>query len=1772
MMTMTFFADISCGEWGEVFPAGMMGANFLEFLATWTTGQNSFISMFYTNPVDMYKCCPDASFSLELFDNSQLCPGEMVTMQVWDYYNGEVSWQKKSVNSGWEYIPDMYGALMEVEAGELTEYLAEITIDGCVYYSNPVLVIGEDAEPPVIDCPSNQITTADVDCEYILDDYTSMAIVTDDCDPNPQVTQSPAPGTTISSSTIVTLTATDESENESSCSFSVNLLLAATPPNVTCPPEQTINANASCGALLPSYIDLVDVVTGCGSIQNIFQTPPASTIITGDTEVTVTVINAFGSDECSFIVHVADQTYPTVACFDLEVVANNNCEYVIPDFADVAQISDNCSIASVTQSLEIGSVVGVGIHDVSITATDTYGNATTCDFQITVLDGVPEITNCPEDQVLDGGNSCEVTLPDYTNQIEYSSCGSNDGSVSITQIPSPGSIISGIQLVTIIVDNGFGEADECEFQVTVVDNEAPAIVCPENSFSIPLNEFCEYELGDFSFLVTTTDNCSDEVIITQDPPPGSFVTGDSFTITFYAEDSSGNMSSCSAEIELTDLISPELFCPDIAYAEVGDDCVYQLEDLTAQIEAIDQCSSVSLTQFPSPGTSLEVGQHQITITGQDEAGNEGECSFILVVEDNTPPTITSCSEDIEIAADADCGATLGNYIEFVNAEDNCTNSNDITYQQFPSPGEYIVGAATVSVKAYDSEGNYSICTFDVIVDDSQSPIIDCPEDVIFVDADENCEYVLEDFTWTATATDNCGDVTINQFPSPGTVVSSGELDILLQAIDNYGNTSSCFASVYVNDIVPPTFITCLDSAIAEVGENCMYNLEDFTQEVVFQDDCSDLTVWQEPDPGTELGIGSYQVTVFIEDESGNSNECTFDVKVNDETPPGISCPPVVEANSDEDCLGILEDYTDLVDILDNCFDALYVSQSPSVGETMENGGQITLTAFDPYGNFATCESQVLVHDVLPPVLNCPEDLEVAAGEECVFTLPDYTGNVEVFEACSDFELWQQPEPGTELTTGQHEIWFFATDDVGNIDSCFFSVDVVDDIPPLANSGLEEINLVAGENCLTQMPNVLTLFNVSDNCDDDLDFLQFPEIGEMLEPGIYPGSIQVTDDYSNSFLLAFQVIVEDDQAPEFDCFGDVTINLVDECSYNIPDFTIDVLVEDCSEYSVEQVPEPGTEISADTDVFIVVTDSFGNQSDCSFLIDLVDFNPPTVTCIDDQQISVDESCLAELPDYTNSVEYSDNCSVENIAQNPLPGTMYSAGTEVDVTIVVTDGTGNTDQCQFVVEFIDEIAPEIICPENILVSTDQGLCGAEVLFDDPQVNDNCEGWSLSQIQGSPSGSFFDIGVHTITFQVMDDSNNDATCAFNIEVTDTEEPEVVCPNDIVSCENFIEFSWPTASDNCSTVEVLQTDDTGFSSGMDFPLGMTQLEYEAVDEYNNIGTCTLTITVMDNVVASWDAIPENICEASETINLNDLVDDGFEYTWSGDVDQSGILDPAQLSPGDYEITLQASVGSCEGDSTQTFSILAFPEISGLEDHGVCGLETDISCSISIGDFYWSGPPNILFEDDLSPQTQVTSSEFGVYQLIAVALNGECLSQVEVTVSFDEEPAQPDAGPDQDIYFNYTTSLQGNIPGIGGPYWWLESGHGTINDPTLNDIVITNLELGVNEFILASANGSCPTKYDTVFVKVYDLFIPSGFSPNGDNSNDAFEIKGLDQWSGTELVVFNRWGNQVFASSDYQNDWDGNGQDGSPLSDDTYFYIIKLNGEEHKGYVVLRR
>ncbi len=91
------------------------------------------------------------------------------------------------------------------------------------------------------------------------------------------------------------------------------------------------------------------------------------------------------------------------------------------------------------------------------------------------------------------------------------------------------------------------------------------------------------------------------------------------------------------------------------------------------------------------------------------------------------------------------------------------------------------------------------------------------------------------------------------------------------------------------------------------------------------------------------------------------------------------------------------------------------------------------------------------------------------------------------------------------------------------------------------------------------------------------------------------------------------------------------------------------------------------------------------------------------------------------------------------------------------------------------------------------------------------------------------------------------------------------------------------------------------------------------------------------------------------------------------------------------------------------------------------------------------------------------------------------------------------------------------------------------------------------------------------------DLEIFTAVSPNGDGVNDTFIIQGIEQFSNNEVIIYNRWGVEVYRKKGYDNSWGGYSEGRATIAQDeqlpvgTYYYILKIEGQKDRsGYLYI--
>ena len=131
-----------------------------------------------------------------------------------------------------------------------------------------------------------------------------------------------------------------------------------------------------------------------------------------------------------------------------------------------------------------------------------------------------------------------------------------------------------------------------------------------------------------------------------------------------------------------------------------------------------------------------------------------------------------------------------------------------------------------------------------------------------------------------------------------------------------------------------------------------------------------------------------------------------------------------------------------------------------------------------------------------------------------------------------------------------------------------------------------------------------------------------------------------------------------------------------------------------------------------------------------------------------------------------------------------------------------------------------------------------------------------------------------------------------------------------------------------------------------------------------------------------------------------------------------------------------------------------------------------------------------------------------------------------------------------------------------GVAYLWSPStgvGCVTCPNPVMTPTVTTTYTVEVTD-----SDGCQKTSSFTIQVLDEAIIIPNVITPNGDGKNDLFTIQNLQFYANSKLTIFDRWGNQVYSTSNYLNNWNGGGQ-----SDGVYYYVLTLaTGKEYHGFL----
>lgn len=294
-----------------------------------------------------------------------------------------------------------------------------------------------------------------------------------------------------------------------------------------------------------------------------------------------------------------------------------------------------------------------------------------------------------------------------------------------------------------------------------------------------------------------------------------------------------------------------------------------------------------------------------------------------------------------------------------------------------------------------------------------------------------------------------------------------------------------------------------------------------------------------------------------------------------------------------------------------------------------------------------------------------------------------------------------------------------------------------------------------------------------------------------------------------------------------------------------------------------------------------------------------------------------------------------------------------------------------------------------------------------------------------------------------------------------------------------------------------------------------------------------------------------------------------GFTYDLESEITSTGIY--TDLEPGIYNLSVLDDQG-CTLDTS--FTINSFNSMDSLVfsiQNAYCGNSNgSFVLEAAYGNFV--NPIYIFQNETISILENISGLQAGIYTLEVTDING-CTYDTTVSIPM----IQPDT-----FSLNYSSHAPGcgekgsiSIEEVSGgfpPYYYSFNGGAFGSNSNFQYLEDGLLGIDIVDNVGCEFNYAIPLQGSTEFET---LFIPNCFTPDGDESNPVWFVKG-NCVTEFECIIFNRWGQVIFEYMDIDAYWDGTFA-GEICQDGVYFYKINVQyfsgkKQDYHGHITLFR
>lgn len=1441
------------------------------------------------------------------------------------------------------------------------------------------------------------------------------------------------------------------------------------------------------------FVTSFEVNTISGGFEIGDQVPAGTTV----TISYVALDNMGNSDTFTFSIDVVDDSPPTVVSgMPSDVTISCGTEPVnVPNVV----VTDNCESSDmpIAFSFDEGPPIVECFSGQVVrtwTYTDFFDNVLEVTQSITVLADTepPYLVNTFEP----GSAPCGQAVNPYSTWLEEQRAlfmAEDDGcglASTGDDAPTPIQVgfLCGDVVVNFIMIDNCGNIDSAQAIFTIEDFEDPVItteaqdgstVCSSGNAQQEFDNWIQSNGG-----AQATDQCGfiNWETIPANPTLAN-VCASGGMVTFVAVDDCGNTSNTSATFTITDNEAPvvnseaiDLITPcsgtapesllaswllTIGGASITDDCVASSDFIVAYIidgNTLDStgvqnafansASSGCQNGVNIGGTSYDnvLGFVEVTFMVQDGCGNSVETEAAFGVQDETGPTVTTPSQDV----DMDCAVAstlIEDLMDWYDAggnavvTDDCANVSFITTPDWPTvldefmnssgPDCTSAGAVTVEFIAVDACGNEAApmsATFSA--SDDEDPIwttlpndldfqcgssatdalVDWLDNIAGGNAEDNCATITYSFTWTNEqgATEE-GVPGQGPYPNLASFDCSASLQINIIASDACSNTAGEEVNFSINDQGDPIFTNPFVDITVSCGD-----LPD-PDDIAVTDDCSQVTVTfmdSIVNSNDTTACAMFNAMIMREwiatDECGNSISAFQNIEISDSDGPTFTVPADVTVECLElDSLSLTGNVTDLVDDCDP--NPMISFTDNQTGSSCDVTVTRTWTAEDACGNMTSLVQTINLIDNSPPVLQEP--------------LVD-----EIVNCISFLELNQR-----------FLLWANSINNLNVIDNC------------------------SSVNSFVARPGS---YDPDDETTFPGDFPVLPPSPSCPAPTteviVVEGDFVFYDDCGNVVVHQSNFIVNDDQDPILNCPDDVTFNTAGAACEAVVSLSFPVIIDSCYQgggvieysYTIDggasvDVPnnnQVDTLLSLGAHVIeFTVLDCASNEGTCSYILTVADNVAPTFTCGTNISGSINQGvCTIELEiPYPEDIVEDCGLSIDNPPYVFFTGATVLDNTTLDennpnlfdfnggltfVNYVVEDLGTNADTCIIEVSITDDQAPEAVCMNTTITLT--AANGFMYTLDPTEIDggtvDPCDNFELS---AEPNVFTCDQAGEDITvvLTASDFANNETTC----EAIVTVEIEALQPSfEIDLCTPDTLFLFSNINDTTGTLNIEWNGPDNFLSNVPNPI-IPNVTNDNSGTYtlmvSNGATCIinepLDVIIDGGILPVLETADPLICMGEVFTLTETSIADGISYTWyqgafpGGDslaTTQSSSFSDTLFQNGVFSFYVIVETAACTTNPSGAIqiSVIQRPEatlpMSALSvcENGIIQLSTDVS---GPGITYlWEGPNNYSSTQQVPDViTNVSEDDEGIYTL-TVFENGCSSEPAELVVDVKQAPAAP--------------------------------------------------------------------------------------------------------------------------------------------------------------------